>query len=506
MRGAAVGGLILISVMLISALPVAAHPIAPALSPAGPTVAGTLVDQGFARNISNYFWGTNAQTATPTGIATDSGVGTLVNDSAVRFLRYGEGSDACDLLNNTQWSDSGSSTGGCLFDVSSLKAFCGTGSRCHTVLTLPGEINDAPLDKSIASYIVTTLGFQPTLWSIGNEPDGWKHFNKLWWNWKTTDKQSPTALEYARDVQNATAAVLTVDPTAQFVGIEASCSCNKNFFQEVASVDGPNISEIAYHQYPTTTTVTNANFLDPLDTGANVSTSYATVRADITGQCTGCSTMPISIDEYNHGPSTAAPIQDSQFLDAVYMAASIAQAEVVPVSHLTTFVLQTQSTSTTNLGFAMINANDVLDDAGTLYQNLTGSFTPGGSVYNTSIATTATNAWATMMDNAHNFTLLVANANTSDAIDLNLNGVFPTGGTGTVINWSGAASAPTKRTATIATSYTIPAEGILFLRVHNTTFVPGPKGAGMHAPLIVPSSQALSASILWMTLRRAELG
>lgn len=446
-------------------------------------VGATLVNRGYDRNISNTFWGVDAQTAHNNSISKDKAVGNLLNKSAIRYVEYDQQADQCDLLNDTLWSAGqsyGSASGRCPSNITALKQWCtGLGAQCHTVLQLPGEIDNPSVDAQIASYVMNTLGFHPSFWTIGVEPTSWSHWGKMWWNWKVGDSSTPSASQYASELVNVTAAVLSVDAGAKFIGLEARCSCDPpSWFADVAqeAVTHPEISAIAYDQYPTATNTgasqSDSVFLQPLDSSAiamNLTTSFRQVWSAV--QCSTCKkTIPIEVDAYNHGAQPDVPVQDSEYVGALYIASSIAQAQALNLSHFALFDLQTWNG--TGWGTAMLTGNDMLDPVGTFYQNLTGSFTPGGAVYNVAVMSSAGNVWASMMENGPNNTLLVANANTSYALDLNLNGVFP-GGMGKTITWGPGQSSPVvNSSATISGSYTIPAEGILFLRVSNASFSP----------------------------------
>lgn len=443
-------------------------------------VTAILVNHGYDRNISNTFWGVVGQTAHNNSISKDLAVRTLLNDSAIRYVAYGQQPDQCDLLNNTLWiagPSHGSSSGSCPYNITAFKQWCSaSGVQCHSIIELPGEIDNPGVDAQIASYIMNTLGFHPSFWTVGNEPTSWSHWGKMWWNWKVGDASTPSAAQYAAELVNVTAAVLAVNSTAKFIGLEAGCSCDTpSWFTDVAqeAVNHPEISAIAYHQYPTAaTTSTNQSddvFLQPLDSGAagtNLSSSFKQVWSAV--QCVTCKkTIPIEVDAYNHGDNVQVPVQNSKYVDALYIAASIAQAQALNLSHLVVFDLQTWNN--TAWGQSMLNGKDVIDPVGIFYQNVTGSFTPGGAVFNVSVKSSAGNVWASMMSNAHNYTLLVANANTSYSLNLDLNGVLP-GGTGKSITWSPGQTYPrVEMGVTMNQTYTIPAEGILFLRVYNAS-------------------------------------
>lgn len=457
--------------------------------PAGPGVSATLVYRGYDRNVSNTFWGVDAQTAHNNSISKDPAVRSLLNASAFRYIEYGQQPDQCDLLNNTMWSagpSRGSISGNCPYNITAFKQWCSaSGVQCHSIVELPGEIDDPSLDAQIASYIMNTLGFHPSYWTVGNEPTSWSHWREMWWNWKVGDASTPSAAQYASELVNVTAAVLQINSSAKFIGLEAACACDSpSWFTDVSqeAVDHPEIVAIAYHQYPTasvsSTNQSDGVFLQPLDSatsGMNLSSSFKQVWSAV--QCVTCKkTISVEVDAYNHGSSVDVPVQDSKYVGALYIAASIAQAQALNLSHIVFFDLQTWNDSA--WGTSMLTGKDVMDPVGTFFENVTGSFTPGGAVYNVSVRSTASNVWATMMSNAHNYTLLVANANTSDTLNLDLNGVFP-GGTGRVISWAPGQVYPTvKNGVNITESYTVPAEGILFLRVSNTSVVVSHGGLG----------------------------
>jgi YVTN family beta-propeller protein len=466
-----------------------------ALSPASPLVAtaGTLENRGAVGSFPSTFWSINAQTAHYYSIPNDSSLGRLVNSTPIRLIRYGEQSDQCDIANDTFWTAGNNSTLGikhahdCAFSIADFKVWCySITPHCQSIITLPGVINNAAVDAYEAAYIVNTLSFQPTYWAIGNEPDNnastWSHFNVPWTQWRTYDKwkgnATTQALQYAQDVRNATIAIRAVSglASAQFIGIEAASSKSTPFFQDVAKLDGTNLSAVAYHSYPDydgspSVGPTNlTEYYEPLMQSRNISGSYAAVRADITGQCTLCSTMPIQLGEYNGGPSEVATPFDSNFSGAVFTAASIAQAIDAQVPVFGYFGLQSSST---NFSFEITNSADQVDAAGNLYRSALPYFA-GDTIQSVWVRTTLTNVWAAMLttnasDGARpvsheSFTsLLVVNANVNSSLSLNVSGVLSASMSGRIISWNNTTASPVSRWGSFNTSFTIPSQGILLL-------------------------------------------
>jgi YVTN family beta-propeller protein len=448
------------------------------LTPSG-SVAGTLVNRGSLGNASPLFWSIVGNTNASKGFDTDSSVGALVNSTPIRFIRYGENSDSCDVANNTYYyfSNSTPENGSCQYNIPAFKAWCYSLSpHCQSILTLPGEVwNASYIDRYEANYIVNTLGFQPTYWAIGNEPEDWEHYNISWKNWKANDSSPVSALNYAIVLNKSITSVRSVPglSAAKFVGIEAAASTSTSFFQEVATVAGKWIAAIAYHSYPDSggSPDSLAEYYEPLTSAThNISGSYGAVRSAISGKCLNCSTMPIQLGEYNGGPSVGGTSYDSNFSGAVFTAASVAQAIDAQVPTMTYFELQSMGST---FGFAMDNKANQIDPAGSLYQSMF-PYLNGKTAQNVAVRTTLTSVWAAMLTTSgedaalpvthETFTsLLVVNANLTSSLSLSLNGVISSSMSGRIISWNNSTSSPVSRWGSFGVSFTVPSQGILLL-------------------------------------------
>ena len=470
------------SMFLLSGLLFVVPGGARASGPAYPSVSATLVDHGTVGPVSSYFWSVAGQTAKPDWIANNSPVDTFLNASPFRFIRFGSGADGCDIANHTQYVAPASGSGAyvakspCDMNINAFKAWCNSLTpHCLSVVQLPAETNRTSTIKYEANYIVNTVGFQPTLWSIGNETTNWLHFGIAWTSWNTADNSKPRPIDYVVEVRNAITAIKLVDPSAKFVGVQAATYQNTPYFaQMAANYSNIPINWTAYHSYPSLGLANPTQIYSVLSSTVNISTTYATVRGDLKTSCpamsNGCRSMPIQIGEYNHGPSTGTPYADGNFTDAVFLAASTTQALRANVSALTIFKLQSSGDS---FGYGLLNGTNVTDSAGLLYQKVFGSsnFQLYGTVHNVTVRTTATSVWSEMTRNTTSCYngLIVVNTDVANGLTLALNSVFPTSTSGTITWWNAStnASGPvTKTGANIGATIAMAPQSLLVLKDH----------------------------------------
>ncbi|MCI4345305.1 MAG: PKD domain-containing protein, partial [Thermoplasmata archaeon] len=457
---------------------------------ASPTpVLASLLNGTITSKTSSAFWSLVVQTNCPTCIASQSKVGAFLNQTSFVWFRYSQQSDQCNIAANVQYTDNGSVMGVCGYNISAFKQWCSSrGTSCHSILDLPAENNNSAEDATIAKYIVKTVGFQPDYWSIGNEPTGWKHYGIPWTQWSTSDNSVPTPLAYAYDVKATIAAVRAVDPSGKFIGIQAACECNTGWFQAVTKLNGPNLSAIAYHTYPSTalsTSVTLQQFYDPLASSANITTSVQTVRTAITGSCTQCASLPILVDEFNAGPGWAPSNYAGSYANAVFLAASTVQALRANVTQLSVFDLQTYST--TQFGFSMMGANYSLAPTGRLYSQLLNHLARG-TVLGVNVRTAVPSVWAVVSENSTTESLLVVNANLTQSVALALGTAFPTAVTGTTYQWTSGMTRPSSTNGTLGLAFTIPSQGILLLNAPRPAGVPLPGATPTAAVRETPAS------------------
>ena len=437
------------------------------------TATATLVVGSSLGPISPYFWGLNAQIKPANAFTVNSLVGGFLNASGDPVIRLGGGSDSCNETSNTFWTpgtSSGVPSTGCLYSISSFKAWCDSFTpHCSWVAQLPGENNNSAEDANIANDIVNVKGIQPTWFAIGNEPDAWTHYGIPWASWTTSDASTPTATDYAWDVKNAITAVKAVVPTAKFIGIEASSCVQTAFPTAVATLDGNQLSAFACHQYPhgvpgtpkSITTYFTALTATTAQGSANITNGYEKFRSIVAGLCTICSTLPVQIGEYNGGTAgVSAPAYNQQFSGATFLAASAAQALNYGIPSFQPFALQG---SGVNGPYYMLNTStsNMTDAQGYFYESFVSQL-DSGTVYNTTVASSATNLWATEIVSGGVTRLLFVNANaTTTSVSLSLSGMFSPERSGSSLSYYPGGSVLSTTYADVPPLFVVPSQGIL---------------------------------------------
>ncbi len=482
----ATGCLFAAAAVLLCALPAAsAQPVRPTglltvTLLAGPKVGVT----------PGTFWAISGHTTQARGWATDGTIQSYLNQSPFRWVRLGQGSDNCNITTNQEYNDSGVVTGGCDFNVSAFKGWCfSLNPHCHWIAQLPGENNNSGEDAYIAKWYVNTEGITPDYWSIGNEPSNWNHYGEPWTAWRISDNNAPTAIAYAVEVRNVIAAVKAALPSARFIGVEAAGPANVQMLRDVALLDGPNVSAIAYHDYPNAgATPTLAQFYGILTT-SNVSMGYSSVRSTISGQCPTCSTMPIFLNEWNSGPVVTGSTYSQQYPDAVFLAASAVQALLVNVSQYTPFTLQDGAP------FGMVNPNDTVNPTGLVFSEVLSSVVMG-AVRADSLAPGVGNAWVVQTANGSENSLLVVNANLSWDLSIAL-ASLPTGAGANEYSWGPSEQNAAVATVTIPGSILVPSQGMLLLNWNTPASLSPSGGSGGTSSNSSSSAIAIAGSAAW---------
>jgi hypothetical protein len=418
----------------------------------GPSIATT----------PSTFWAVSAHVGCPSCLTSDPALGAFLNSTPITWYRVGAGDDACNITLDAAYNASGDAVGACAVNLASFKSWCySLTPHCHSIVQLPGETNNSGIDSSDVAYIEGTIGLYPDLWAIGNEPSNWEHYGEPWASWQPGDHNEPTPVAYAVDVRNAIAAIRGVDPSARFVGIENS-GPNPSFLQNLTRIDGSLIDWVAYHTYPGGTggpaSPTVAGLYALLNGSASIPRTYAGVRNSTDKYCTSCSSLPISIGEYNLGTTNSTwDTFLGEFPGVIFLAASLTQALRANVSDWTYFALDLDPFSLFN-----VTTNEPTD-LGILYDTVFAK-TVLGEVLPEVLHTPATGVWSVEVSNGTREWLLVVSANLTRTVDLDTAGSFPIGTAGTEISWASNASAPTvSRSSDLPSSYSLPPQSLLLL-------------------------------------------
>ena len=247
------------------ASPVPTHPTSSALRTAV-TLPTSLTLGSNPIVLNSSFWGTTVSSRAPI-FANESSI--VLSTPARTVVWPGANSgDQYDPFTNLTWADNNTSAPTPTTEVDFVR-WCRS-VNCSAIFELPGEIDNATIAAEIVNYTEHTLGFRPSAYEIGNEPGFWVHWGQPWGLWGT-DTGSPSAPQYAWEVNNYTKAIRAVDPNASIIGIPGigrTLPHLSTWVSDVIKVDGPNISAIALHSYPD---------LSPLD--HNITQFYATLSS-----------------------------------------------------------------------------------------------------------------------------------------------------------------------------------------------------------------------------------
>jgi hypothetical protein len=472
---AGVAAVAVVLLMVIAALGNLASPSSPVADSgavlatgSGSVINGTLEYGAKIALTAPTFWGVVATTAQSTGISTDAALGQYLNASPFVSFSYTEDSDQCNVTTNTLWSDSGVPSVGCPLSFSAFKAWCDSrGPTCVSIVDLPGENNNSAEDANIANYIVHVIGFQPTYWGLGDEPELWTHYGIPWSQWRSTDNSTASAVAYAVDLRGAIAAVAPVDPAAKWIGIQSDCGeCSLKYIQTVAKVIGTSVQAFAFHIYPSVRlqNVTQAQFFSALTSKTNLTNAYTKVRQNITKGCPSCASLPIFVTEYNSGPGWGPTNYAGTYQDAVFLAASMVQGLRVNASMIDIYNLQTTQPT---FAWAMLNVTNALSPEAVLYEQLFEHLRMGW-VLGTTVRTSLPGVYdvETYVPHSSARSLLIVNTNQTRSLKLHLAKgiVVAPGSTSTIYAWNQSSDAPVPSSVRSMPSYfVVPPEGILMI-------------------------------------------
>jgi hypothetical protein len=431
-----------------------------------PLVGGVSTSLSIGGSVGSHlgspFWGIN--TADNYAPASQLALGKFLNSTPITVIRLGGGDDGYNPTTATEYQAPPSGVGRytavseLLVNFTWFKAWCYSRTpHCVWMTYLPGEENNTQAAVHAAQYFHNVLHFVPTYWEFGNEPLAWTHYGLNWTVWSTTDADPVTGIGYATMVHNYIAAVLKLFPTDHFMGIQNSCACNPTLLTTLAQVDGPELSGMAYHEYPwlNGSNTSPTQFFGALDSVRAIPNTSAHMELMVAAGCPTCDKIPISLGEYQAGPVPDHSPLSTEYPGAPFIAASIIQALENNISTFTIF----------NIAWLFNTSNGQIKEQGYLYQRILDNMTMGTDYSVQVNAPGVGGAYALLIKNGSRESLLIVNTNVTRALKLSLlSSVFPIGTIGSYYNYAAYNLLPILHTALLLPSaYTISPEQILLL-------------------------------------------
>jgi hypothetical protein len=212
--------------------------------------------------LSSTFWGTTVSARARLLPGEDA----IYNATPTETVVWpgGNAGDRYDPLNNLIYNSDGTGSKPVTGEVQFID-WC-RAVNCTAIIQVPAESNNFTYASAIVNYTVRTLGFQPTYWEVGNEPELWTDFGKMPWQFQSRQSGGPSLLvtpdEYALDVRNISRQIRADDPGIPIIGIAATGRPNGKGALSVwitplialngenVNGTGPGINAVAVHVYP----------------------------------------------------------------------------------------------------------------------------------------------------------------------------------------------------------------------------------------------------------------
>ncbi|HEV2165721.1 MAG TPA: hypothetical protein VGS23_01900 [Thermoplasmata archaeon] len=377
---------------------------------------------------ASWYWATRMGVLDPW----NSSLMSYVNASPFRWIRYATFNGA--TADNSNW------TAGLTYSNSGVSSAIGVNwthvknflaqTHSHWIFAVNGQVNNAGLAANEVSYI-EGLGLHPDLWSIGNEPNTYTHWNKAMTSWLSGDHKAPTQAQWTTEVGNYTAAMRGVDPSIQIVGVQADTAFDKigGWVGATAASTGASTKIAGYgmHLYPLrqgSQPFTAAQFLSPsnfsqLSEGLNWS------HTNLTASCSACSSEPLLLDELNSFSQNSAA--DGRFQVGFAEGVWVAAATIVTLRANASQVAFSAFVGTSGLqNLSLINFTSGLPlPAYNVYTSLLGKM-PIGSAFDFGLTASIGGIYSLLERTSSTPSLLVVNTNTTRGLSLNLqDGAFP---------------------------------------------------------------------------------
>ena len=483
---------LLTAVVLVAALVVLTPP-------AGPTtparVALTLEPGAPLLHADPLFWGANVGLNVPASTL----LATTFAATPVELVRW-PGGAAGDELNYTTGilTNGTGAVSTATMSLPSFVAWCRS-IACHALLELPAEIDDPATAAYYVAYTEKTLGFDPALWEVGNEPAIWTHFGIPWSQWNATQNVNATPVVYAHELHTYLSAIHRVDPAAQVLGLPGVGTGGfgePTWIAATIAVNGPNISGIGIHAYPAGATTlgnpTTSSFFSNVSGAHSLGARLSLDRATIAASDPTNPSLPIAITELGSGnnPGGASPFLQG-YDQVVFIASELLTALDLNASQADLTQVQTPQAG------QWLDANGSFHPLYTLYREWLPELGP------TVVPTVATPAvgdlFSTLTTNGSSgpSTLIIDNADPTVPAVMDLSAL---GFSGTraldVWTWNSTAPVPLHTTRAVGSSmaWTVPPLGLLMLRIAGAPGVVAGHAVGTASSTIAANAPSISTA------------
>jgi hypothetical protein len=355
--------------------------------------------------------------------------------------------------------------------------------RCTAIFQVPGEINSSSTAAAMVDYTESTLHFHPAYWEIGNEPALWRAWNVPWNRWSLANATATAPLPgaYAWLVKQYISAMRAVDPTIRIIGLPGVGKGNyalSQWVKDTVSVNGPNLSAIAIHEYPANGNLSGLSltqYYATLHDRASIPSRVPLIRHWISSACSSCN-ISLFLTEIGSAVSKWSYARIAAgFPGVLEMAAQMTQAMSLSLTN----VDQYASVFDTVNSWIELNGTErplyglyssILPHLGTLVDNVSVSASVSGltqSIY--AIATLAPSA-------GNRSDLLVVNTNTTT--NATFFPVLPGGVSSPTEVWTWVNNSTRAPTATfsptgVPSAYTLPPQSLALFETY-----PFPESAG----------------------------
>lgn len=444
-------------IVIVAALAFAPHPPAAGFDSAPATV----VEGRPLGNLSSGFFGVNVQEVAVGGPA----LAARVNATPLTLFRFTPNGEATDQIAGLTYNSSGFAGPTLGFTDAEFVAWCES-LHCRSEMMVPAEIDNTAIAVATVAYVEGTLGFHPTYWAIGNEPQQWTHFGIPWLDWRTSDSSTPSPLQYATEVLAYAQALRAFDPSIQLIGLESSVGGGqaKAWLQNVSAVAGPYLAAVAYHAYPGgngSAPGSLAQFYSDLQNPNSFPGNYPASVGIVRAACPGCH-LQVFVDEFDGALGGEFKKDLVSYADAVIVAAGLIQAAREGVPHVLYFDLADLDP---NLPYGMLLSGGAPRPTYLLYSEFLANLTLG-QVHSSSLAGAGGGNYSLYVTSPSSASLFVVDTNLTEGIRLSLPTAFLHVPGGTVWSWAPGEASPVVQPFPdhpLAPTWTVPPQGMLLV-------------------------------------------